>query len=399
MSALPLSRATQRSKSSDVRDLLHYATLPGMISMAGGLPAAELFDVAGIEAAQQQVMRERASAALQYSVTEGQPRLREALAKLVQGRGIKANADQVLVTSGSQQSLDLIARAMLDEGDTVVLERPSYLAAIQCFQLAGASFLSISGDADGACVDELDQLPADARPKMVYVVSNFANPTGACLSLERRLKLLRWAVKHQTLVVEDDPYGALRFSGSAIPPLLALADQVPGSADYCAYISSLSKIMAPGFRLGFMILPPALKHATVMIKQAVDLHSSTLAQEVAASYLESGRLGPHVAKVAQAYGARAQVLAEALRQEVGSVLDFNMPDGGMFLWGRFNHGVNSRELLMITREQGLIFVPGESFYADHPDRNSIRLSFVTTPEAGLREGARRLAKGLQQLAG
>lgn len=392
-----ISRAAARIRSSDIRDLLQYAQQPGMISMAGGLPAAELFDQAGILASTQQVLREHHMIALQYGMTEGQLTLRRELASLMAQRGCPTDAQDILVTTGSQQALDLIVRTLIDEGDCVVLERPSYLAAIQVLQLAGAHMLTLPGDAQGARTDLLPQLVGRQRPKLIYVVSNFANPSGACLSLERRKLLLQWAVANQVMVIEDDPYGDLRYRGQRLPSLLDLARAIPGAENCCGYISTLSKAIAPGLRLGWALLPPLLRASAVKVKQSMDLHTSSFTQEIAAHYLASGRLAEHLTKVCAAYSSRGEALAEVLRVTFGDEIEFNRPAGGMFLWGRFKSGIDTRKLLGIARQQGVIFVPGDTFYADSPDCSSLRLSFVTCTEDQLREGVQRLASAHAQL--
>lgn len=386
-----ISRAAGRIRSSDIRDLLQYAHMPGMISMAGGLPAPELFDHAGIQASAEQVLRERHMVALQYGMSEGQPRLRQRLAALMAQRGCPAHAEDILVTTGSQQALDLIARTLIDEGDSVVLERPSYLAAIQVLQLAGAEMLTLPGDAQGARVELLTELVGGKRPKLIYVVSNYANPSGACLSLERRKLLLQWAAVNQVMVVEDDPYGDLHFTGERLPSLLELARGIPGAETWCGYVSSLSKTIAPGLRIGWAVLPQVFKESAIKVKQSMDLHTSSFTQEVVAQYLDAGLLAEHLTKVRAAYRSRSDALSQALAKTFGNELEFKQPTGGMFLWGRFKSGIDTRELLDLARQQGVIFVPGDTFYSDSPDSSSLRLSFATCSEDQLRTGVDRLA--------
>lgn len=391
-----ISRAARRIGSSDIRDLLRHAQQPGMISLAGGLPAAELFDAEGLRAAAALALAEPA-AALQYGATEGDASLREQLAQRMLQRGCAVAASDVVVTAGSQQALYLLAQALLDAGDTVALERPSYLAAIQAFALTGARLVSVPGDAQGLVVDALIERAGTARPKLVYLVSNFANPTGACLSLERRRQLLRWAAAERVFVLEDDPYGELRYRGEALPSLLALARDIPGAQAYCGYVSSLSKTVAPGLRVGWMVLPPALREATARIKQALDLHTSTLTQAVAARYLASGRLAEHVERVRADYQRRCAALADALRARFGSSIEFSEPEGGMFLWARLRSGVDTRRLLEAARQRGVIFVPGETFYPDVPERATLRLNFTAGTPAQLAEGAARLFAAHEEL--
>lgn len=390
----PFAARARDLKRSEIREFLRHAGRPGMISLAGGLPAAELFDRDGLAAATAMVLRERPAAALQYGMTEGQPRLREALSALLRERGIAAADDGLLVTTGSQQAIDLLARIFIEPGDAVVVERPCYLAAVQAFALAGARLLTLPTDADGACVDRLDDCLGGPPPKFVYLVSTFANPTGATLAHERRLALLRWAVRHRVFVVEDDPYGELRFAGSAVPPLLALAAEVPGAADWCGYLSSLSKTVAPGLRVGWMQLPPAVAEQAGRVKQTLDLHTSSLAQEVAAAYLASGRLPAALVRARARYRDQAEALAAALRCRFGERLQFAMPEGGMFLWARFADGTDTSALLPAALAQSVLYVPGAAFYADAPERATLRLSYAGTPPELADEAAARLARAL-----
>ncbi|MFO1301562.1 MAG: PLP-dependent aminotransferase family protein [Burkholderiaceae bacterium] len=392
----PLARRVVAMRSSAVRDLLRDAQRPGMLSLAGGLPAADQFDVEGIGFAFAQAMREAPRQALQYGATDGQPSLRESLAALMAQRGAAVEPADVVVTAGSQQALDLLARALVDPGDRVALERPSYLAALQAFALSGARFVTVPADADGACVERLvaDTGPA---PKFVYLVTNFANPTGATLSLERRRALIGWALRRRVVLVEDDPYGELRVEGVAHPPLVALARETPGAEHWCAYVSTLSKVMSPGLRIGFAVLPRWLRDAVVRVKQALDLHTGTLAQEVADRYLRSGRLAQRLPQLRATYGARRDALCDALGARFGAALRFGRPEGGMFVWARFTDGTDASALLPAARDEGTIFVPGAAFYDHAPDPSALRLSFATLDPGQLAEAAERLARAHRRL--
>ncbi|WP_157269404.1 aminotransferase-like domain-containing protein [Azohydromonas aeria] len=387
----PLSTRAAALRSSDVRELLKAAQQAHVISLAGGLPAAELFDTEGLRAATQAALAEGAGvAALQYGLTEGQPALRAALRTHEAGRGIDMAGRELLVTTGSQQALDIVARLLLDEGDVVVVQRPSYLAALQTFTLAGARCVGLDEDAEGARVEDLETLALPARPKLVYLVSPFANPSGASLSLRRRQWLLAWAARHQVLVLEDDPYGVLRTEGQELPSLTALAQEVPGARAWCGRTSTLSKAVAPGLRLGWLVLPRPLAEAAARVKQAMDLHTSSFAQEVAARYLESGRLPAHLARVREAYRERRRALCRALTDAFGAALEFDEPEGGMFVWARFTDGTDTRALLPRALDAGMAFVPGDAFYAEGAPRDRLRLSFTTESPERLREGVARL---------
>ena len=382
---------------SAIRALLRGAHEPGMISLAGGMPQAALFDVPGIREAASSALQEPRKA-LQYGPTEGQESLQTALAAHLLKRGIRVSPASIQVTTGSQQALDLIARAFVDEGDRVALEVPTYLAAVQAFDLQGARYLEIPSAADGAEVDRLESALWQDRgpaPKLGYVVSNFANPTGATWSVERRLALLRWAVARQVFLLEDDPYGELRFRGNAPPPLWVLAQRLPGAAAWCGYASSLSKTVAPGLRIGWIVAPPPVTNVITRIKQALDLHTSSLTQEIAARYLRSGVLEERLCVTRETYAAQCEALCSALRDSMRDELTFSTPEGGMFLWCRFREPIDTTALLEQARERGVIFVPGSAFYpGGDGDTSTLRLSFSTCSPAELREGVRRLQSAL-----
>lgn len=390
MQTYPFSRTALAATSSEVRDLLRHAQLPGMISMAGGLPAPELFDLDGIARATSQVLA-RGVGALQYSVTEGQPALRAQIATRLHAAGAALDGHSIVVTTGSQQALDLLGRTLLNPGDTVIVESPTYLAALQAFSLSGARYVSIDQDEQGAVVEDLEQLVGHA-PKMVYVVTNFANPSGRTLSLERRLRLLEWAARHRVMVIEDDPYGELRTDGEYLPSLLALSTQVPGSTPWVGLISTLSKTVSPGFRVGWMVLPEAIAEVGARIKQAIDLQTSTFVQEIAAAYLASGDLEPHLEKVRVEYRRRRRALCDALNQAFGETVEVIEPDGGMFVWARFRDGTNTRTLFNASLPNKVCFVPGDVFYSTRPNMNSLRLNFSASPPEVLSEGVQRIKR-------
>jgi 2-aminoadipate transaminase len=371
------SRSARNIRGSAIRELLSHALRPDVISLAGGLPQARLFDVEGIRAATDAVFDGTPRSALQYGATEGQASLQSAITALLRKRGIDVPPSTILVTTGSQQGLDLIARTFVDDGDTVALQIPTYLAAVQAFDLRGARYARLQD----ACAS-----------KLAYVVTNFANPTGDCLSVEDRRSLLRWAVTHRVFVLEDDPYGELRFSGSALPSLWELARSIPGASDWCGYASSLSKIVAPGLRIGWLVLPEAVRETAVRIKQAMDLHTSSFAQEIAARYLESNELEERLAVAQRTYAAQCYALVSALRETFADELEFKVPEGGMFLWCRFREPVDTQALLPVARECGVIFVPGSVFHPGGGEPSTLRLSFSAVSPDELREGVRRLRR-------
>ncbi len=396
----PVAQRMRNVSSSAIRDLLKRAAEPGMISLAGGLPAPDLFDFAGLAKASAEVMQDAPIAALQYGVTAGQPDLRQALTAVMQMRGAKVDASEIIVTTGSQQGIDLMARVMLDVNDVVCIERPSYLAAIQTFALAQAKFIGVEVDEQGMDVDALEKMldTCTVKPKLIYTVATFANPSGTTMSLARRKKLLQLAVKHQVFVIEDDPYGELRSRGDALPPLITLAKDIAGAEAWCGYLSTLSKILAPGFRIGWMVLPAALRNYAEIAKQGMDLHTSTFTQAVAARYLESGRLYERLPGIRASYKERNEALADALKRYLAGALTYTQPDGGMFLWAKWTDiRINSEKLLSFAVAEKVIFVPGEHFYADAPVRHSIRLSFATPTPKQIDEGIQRLAVAVEKM--
>ncbi|RYF58600.1 MAG: PLP-dependent aminotransferase family protein, partial [Comamonadaceae bacterium] len=327
-------------ETSAIRELFKLLGKPGIISFAGGFPDSAMFDVEGLRAASAKALDEEPGAALQYGATEGYNPLREQLAALMAAKGATGVApENLIVTTGSQQALDLLGKTLISPGDKVIVEGPTFLATIQCFRLYGAELISAPIDADGVKTDELERLIAEHRPKFVYLIPTFGNPSGATLSLERRRQVLEMAVRHQTLVVEDDPYGDLYFGEAPPASLLNLSASVPGSRDLLVHCGSLSKVLSPGLRVGWMIAPPELLAKATMCKQFSDAHTSTFAQATAAQYLKAGRMPATLEQVRGVYAERAQAMGDALRTELGDAITFVQPRGGLFFWARLTGAV------------------------------------------------------------
>ena len=386
-------------ETSAIRELFKLLGKPGIISFAGGFPDSAMFDVEGIRAASASALIDEPGAALQYGATEGYNPLREQLADFMASKGVKGlNPDGLIVTTGSQQALDLVAKTLLNPGDVALVEAPTFLATIQCFRLYGPQVLGVPIDAEGVQIDQLEAMIVQHRPKLVYLVPTFGNPSGAMLSLKRRLQVLELAVKYQTVVVEDDPYGDLYFGDSPPPSLLALSDQVPGSREWLVHCGSLSKVLSPGLRVGWMIAPAALLARATMCKQFSDAHTSTFAQATAAQYLKAGRMPATLNTVRRVYAERARAMGEALTKELGHALRFSQPQGGLFFWANLT-GANGQEtdgsaLAKRAIEKGVAFVPGAPFYANKPDASAIRLSFATADVDKIKEGIARLGQSL-----
>ena len=386
-------------ETSAIRELFKLLGKPGIISFAGGFPDSAMFDVDGIREASQKALTEEPGAALQYGATEGYQPLREQLAAFMGSKGVQDLAPEgLIVTTGSQQALDLLGKTLINPGDKVIVEGPTFLATIQCFRLYGAEVISAPIDADGVQTDRLEALIQEHKPKFVYLIPTFGNPSGATLSLERRKKVLELAVQYQTLVVEDDPYGDLYFDVAPPPSLLALSAQVPGSRALLAHCGSLSKVLSPGLRVGWMIAPADLLARATMCKQFSDAHTSTFAQATAAQYLKAGRMPGTLAKVRAVYAERARTMGEALRTELGDAISFSQPGGGLFFWARLTGAggkvQDGNELAKRAIEKGVAFVPGTPFFASQPDHATLRLSFATADVAKIREGVARLGQAL-----
>jgi 2-aminoadipate transaminase len=397
--AIPFADRLNNVETSAIRELFKLLGKPGIISFAGGFPDSAMFDVDGIREASNAALAHDPGAALQYGATEGFDPLREQIAQFMGQKGAKDVApDQLIVTTGSQQALDLLGKTLISPGDKVIVEGPTFLATIQCFRLYGAELISAPIDGNGVQVDKLEQLIAEHKPKFVYLIPTFGNPSGAMLSAERRKRVLELAVQYNTLIVEDDPYGDLYFGDVPPPSLLALSPQVPGSRDLLVHCGSLSKVLSPGLRVGWMIAPAELLAKATMCKQFSDAHTSTFAQATAAQYLKAGRMPATLDKVRSVYAQRARTMGDALRKELGDAVSFVQPQGGLFVWARLT-GVGSKVAdgnVYAKRaiEQGVAFVPGSPFFCANPDHASFRLSFATAAEDKILEGVARLAKAL-----
>lgn len=397
--SLPFAKRLDQVETSAIRELFKLLGRPGIISFAGGFPDASMFDVEGIRAAASAALGDAPAAALQYGATEGHDPLRRELAAFMAGKGVHDLAfDGLIVTTGSQQALDLLGKTLIDPGDRVIVEGPTFLATIQCFRLYGAQVVSAPIDAQGVDVERLERLIVQERPKFIYLIPTFGNPSGAMLSLERRRRVLELAVRHQVLVVEDDPYGDLYFDAPPPPSLLALSAAVPGSHKWLAHCGSLSKVLSPGLRVGWLVAPPELLARATMCKQFSDAHTSTYAQATAAHYLAAGRMPATLAKVRAVYAERARAMCAALRRELGDVIDFVPPGGGLFVWARLTGaGGRPTDAAALARraiEKNVAFVPGVPFFATDPDPASLRLSFATADVARIDEGMARLARAL-----
>ena len=378
-------------KSSAVREILKIAERPDIISFAGGLPAPELFPVDVIAAAHAEVFARDGAAAMQYSTTEGYRPLREWIAGRMNARGIKTDADLVLITSGSQQGIDLVGKIFLEPRDLVLVENPCYLAALQCFSGYEANFVGVDSDDDGIRVDLVEQALERTRPKLIYLVVDFQNPKGTCLSRERREHLVDLSRRYEIPILEDDPYGELRYRGSR-PPTLAALD----TDGFVIHISTFSKTLSPGMRIGWMLASKEINHALVIAKQPADLHTSTIEQRAAERALAMFDFEAHLVDLCRVYGERCRAMLDALERYFPSETRWTRPDGGLFLWVELPERVRGEDLLEDALREHVAFVPGASFYVGENRHNHIRLNFSNRPPEIIDEGIKRIATALKR---
>ena len=388
-----LARRMARMPASAVREILKVAERPDVLSFAGGLPAPELFPIEAIAKAHAAVLAKDGRAALQYSTTEGYGPLREWVCARLGKRGIRVTPEQVLITSGSQQGLDLVGRVLLDPGDVVAVENPSYLAALQAFAGCEASFAALGSDDDGMRVDELEKAARERPLRMIYSIPEFNNPKGTTLSLERRLRLVKVAREHSIPILEDDPYGELRFRGEAAPPLAALDARA-----LVVYLGTFSKTLAPGLRVGWIAGPRELIRSLTIAKQAADLHSGSLTQRAVSSLLESFDYDGHIATLRAVYGERCTAMLDSLARHAPGVR-CAIPDGGLFLWAQLPGGLRGDELLRDAIAEKVAFVPGAAFFAAEPRHDFIRLNFSNRPVELIEEGIGRLGRAIRSRLG
>lgn len=400
MSTLWKSRYAQRTlgvKSSAIRELLKVTQRPEIISFGGGLPAPDIFPVERFNEACRKVLSEHGAQALQYGATEGYQPLREMIARNMSRYGIEASAENVLITSGSQQALDLIGKLLINRGDRVVVEAPTYLGALQAFNVYGAQYVPIPVDEDGLLTDRLDS-SLRTGPKFMYVLPNFQNPGGVTLSEGRRHELILMADKYGIPIIEDDPYGQLRYEGEHIAPLVVLDRQNVRRDDgftlgNVIYLSTFSKTLAPGIRLAWIVAPEDVISKLVLLKQATDLHTSTFNQYVAYEVARDGFLDQHVRLIRQVYRERRDAMLQALQDYFPHEVTWTHPKGGLFLWVTMPEGTDSDALFRAALAENVAFVPGDSFYANngHEGSRHMRLNFSFSQPERIREGVRRLS--------
>ena len=378
---------------SFIREILKVTGDPSIISFAGGLPNPSFFPLREVERAAVEVVSRQGRGALQYSTTEGDPTLRRIIAARYARRGVEVDPEEILITTGSQQGLDLVAKVFIEQGDRVLIERPGYLGSIQAFSLFEPDFQTVGLEEDGPSLAELEMVLDGGQVKLFYAVPTFQNPSGRTYSRLKRQKVAEVLAGSGTLFVEDDPYGELRFKGEDIPPLYT---HLGGES---LLLGSFSKIAAPGFRVGWIVAPEAIREKLVIAKQAADLHTSTLAQMVLAHYLSTNDIEVHIAVIRQQYGKQRDVMVQAILDHFPEEVRFTEPDGGMFLWVTLPEGCSSMELFETAIQAKVAFVPGVPFYVDGSGTNTLRLNFSNSNEAQIEEGIRRLGRCIREYLG
>jgi len=374
-----LSQRAQKLTSSAIREILKVTERPEVISFAGGLPSPDTFPVERLRAHTDEVFRTTPNPALQYGPTEGYAALREWIASRHSTATMKIDPANVLVTTGSQQALDLLGKTLIDAGSRVLVETPTYLGALQAFSLCEPQFVSVPSDDQGP-------MPAAMTPELLngarfmYCLPNFQNPTGRRIPLARRQELMKVAANAGLLILEDDPYGALSYAGDALPTLLSM------NPDNVVHLGSFSKVLAPGLRVGYLIAPQALHRKLVQAKQAADLHTPSFTQRIVYETVKDGFLDAHIPTIRTLYARRCHSMLKAMDEYFPAGVKWNRPEGGMFIWVQLPAGVDSFKLLDEAIAQNLAFVPGGPFFANDPQLNTLRLSFVTVPPDKIQKG-------------
>lgn len=374
-----------RFQGSAVRQMFHWATLPGMISLSAGSPAPELFPVESFRRACQEVIDNDAQGALQYGITEGFPPLREWIAQHMQTKGFSVTPEEVLITTGSQQAMDLLVRVLIDKGDVVAVEKPTFIATLQALDTCEADFLSVPMDDQGMIVDELERHLVGAQAKLICAQPNFQNPSGVSMSLPRRMQLAHLAGQHGIPIVEDDPYSELIYEGEALPSIKSF-----DAEGLTVYLGSFSKILMPGLRVGWAAGAAALLEKMAVVKQSNDLHTDGFTQRVINAMLRTGELPAHIERLRTDYKGRRDAMLAALREHFPSEARWTHPRGGLFVWVELPEDINCADFMMAAVDKLVLFPPGGGFYRDGSGQNTMRLNFSNQPIDRMQQGVKRL---------
>jgi 2-aminoadipate transaminase len=398
------AQRTQRMTGSMIRELLKLTEQPDMISFAGGMPAPELFPLDEVRAAAERILRDSGRQALQYSTTEGYRPLREMIARHTSRFGLHVTSDNVLITSGSQQALDLLGKILINPGDRIIVEAPTYLGALQAWNTYGAEYVPVPVDEGGMQIAALEAA-LRTGPKFIYVLPNFQNPAGVTLRGDRRRRLVALADRYGVPIVEDDPYGQLRFEGTPQPPLVVLDGRDRETGNFCyrgnvIYLSTFSKILAPGLRLAWVIAPPEVIDKLVQAKQGGDLNTALLNQMLVYEVAQGGFLDRHISRLCQVYRERRDTMLRALAEHFPAGVQWTRPEGGLFLWITLPEDMDASLLLQEALRRKVAFVPGAAFYAGGGGANTLRLNFSYSAPEQINAGIARLGQVVQeQMAG
>ncbi|KAB3531784.1 aminotransferase-like domain-containing protein [Alkaliphilus serpentinus] len=391
--AIKYAKRMNNLKASEIREILKLTERPEVISFAGGLPAPELFPIEEMKLVSELVLNEEGAKALQYSTTEGYGPLRDKIAKRLNGVGIQGDGDKVLITNGSQQGLDFSAKIFINEGDIIVCESPSYIGAINAFKAYLPEFVEIPTDDEGMIMEELEGvLSSRENVKMIYVIPDFQNPSGRTWSVERRKKLVELGNKYDLPIIEDNPYGELRFEGEFLPSVKSFDTE-----GRVIYLGTFSKTFCPGLRIGWVYADKELLHKYILIKQAADLHSNSMSQRELDKFLELYNLDEHIEKIKVVYRKRRNIMMDTIKESFPEGLKYTYPEGGLFTWVELPKDINARDLLIKALEVNVAFVPGGSFFPNGGRENTMRLNFSNMPEDRIKEGIQRLGKVIAEM--
>ena len=386
-----LAQRTRRMEASAIREILKVVSRPGMLSLAGGIPAPESFPLEIIKELTSRVIGKHSSSAFQYDLSEGFSPLREALTGYLRAKGIPASGDEIFIASGSQGVLDALGKILVSRGDTVAVEAPTYLGAIQAFNAYEPVYARLDTDDDGIVPESLERVLESGRIKFINLVPTFQNPTGRTIPLVRRERIAGIIQKHNALLIEDDPYSALRYRGEDIPPIKTLAPE------NVVYVSTLSKVFAPGLRVGFFVAPQLIREWLVLAKQGVDLHTSTFNQALAAEYLLGGYLEAHLPKIIDIYRPKQEAMFHALEKYFPDGFKWSKPEGGMFIWAEGPKGVDMEKIYWKSIERNVAFVPGKFFFTRKGEGiETMRLNYTMADAEGIHTAVRILSEVIKQ---
>lgn len=395
MAKYNFSKAVPEGAVDTVGEILRVAASPDVISFAGGLPAPELFPVKQLKAATDQVYDNTAQSALQYTNSSGYLKLRKILADRMKIRGVDCTADNIVITTGSQQSIDLISKMFLNRGDTMITEKPTYMSALDVFRTYGANIVGVDMDENGMKMDALeDALKKHPETKLIYTVPTFQNPTGRTMPVDRRQKMVELAKKYDFVIIEDDPYGQLRFAGQAVPAMKSF-----DTDGRVFYLSTFSKTLTPGLRTGWVVADKDFVKYFTIIKQSADLHSDNVSQQVIANFLSDFKIDDHIATIRKVYREREGLMMKCIEKYFPKGVKYSHPEGGLFIWVEVPGDVNTQALFDQCIKNNVAFVPGEPFYPGEVIPGTFRLNFSNMKPDKIEEGIKRLGKALAEFQG